>query len=97
MSPTFMSGRLENKFMYMNDEEIILNAKWLINRSVERVFTRYVIDTKAEKLEKRVDTINESVLQYIDVLYKDNTVAWANLNSEAIEKVLFCMLLRGEI
>jgi len=83
--------------MHMKNEEIISKAKWLINRSVERVYTRYVIDTKAENLEERVNMINKSVLQYIDMLYKDNTAAWANLNSETIEQALFCMLLRGEI
>lgn len=83
--------------MYMQDDELISKAEWLITRSVERVFARYIIDIETEKLVERVEIISGSILQYIDALYKDNKVAWVNLSSEIIEQILFCMLLRGEI
>lgn len=83
--------------MHMQNEEIITKAKWLIDRTVKRTFTKYVIDIDNENLSQRVERIEESVLQYIDLLYKDNKIAWVNLDGNEIEHIMFCMLLRGEI
>lgn len=83
--------------MHMQNEEIITKAKWLIDRTVKRVFAKYVIDIDNENLSQRVEVIKESILQYIDLLYKNNKIAWANLDGNEIEHIMFCMLMRGEI
>lgn len=83
--------------MYMQNEEIITRVKWLIDRTVKRIFARHVIDIENENLSQRVEKIKEGVFQYIDLLYKDNNIAWLNLDGNEIEHIMFCMLMRGEI